>query len=271
MDILETIAAHKRVEVEQLRRSRSSGATPMHRDRPFHSMRHALESSSTGIIAEFKRRSPSKGWIHEEARVAGVLPSYERAGATACSILTDNRFFGGTLNDLVEAGRCTPLPLLRKDFIIDELQIEEACEAGADAVLLIAALLTREECCRLTASAHALGLEVLLEIHSLQELGRVEAQVDMLGVNNRNLGTFVTDVNNSYKLAAAVRGAARAEGAPLLVSESGLSLPLTVSHLRAQGYRGFLMGEAFMKEPCPGDALAQFICELKKTEKNHEN
>ena len=257
-DILQDIIANKRVEVERqkaavsLRTLLSLGGDRL--ERPTRSMREALASSPYGIIAEFKRKSPSKGWLHPHAEVADVVPAYEAGGASACSILTDGKFFGGSLGDLRKARHLADLPLLRKDFIIDTYQLFQAKVMGADAVLLIAAALTREECRVLTDTAHGLNLEVLLEVHSEKELDYVDESTDMLGVNNRHLGTFHTDVENSVRLADRLRGLD-----PLLVSESGIAHTDTVRQLRAAGFQGFLIGETFMRTKNPGDTLAHFI------------
>lgn len=257
-DILRDIIANKRVEVERqkaavsLRTLLSLGGDRL--ERPTRSMREALASSPYGIIAEFKRKSPSKGWLHPHAEVADVVPAYEAGGASACSILTDGKFFGGSLGDLRKARHLADLPLLRKDFIIDTYQLFQAKVMGADAVLLIAAALTREECRVLTDTAHGLNLEVLLEIHSEKELDYVDESTDMLGVNNRHLGTFHTDVENSVRLANQLRGLG-----PLLVSESGIARTDTVRQLCEAGFQGFLIGETFMRTKNPGDTLAHFI------------
>lgn len=236
-------------------------------------MKRALASSPAGIIAEFKRRSPSKGWIYKTAKADEIPAAYEAAGASAISILTDEKFFGGSLRDIRTARPLVDIPILRKDFIIDEYQLLQAHIAGADAVLLIAACLTQEECADLTAQAHALGLEVLLEIHSPRELAYISKDVDMVGVNNRNLGTFVTDVKNSFHIAeklrqipATAQDSSDSPSLPLLVSESGISHPETICRLRAAGFRGFLIGETFMKTPQPGDALKGFIQGIEETE-----
>ncbi len=221
-------------------------------------MRQSLASSATGIIAEFKRKSPSKGWLHPGAKVQDVLPFYADGGASACSILTDGDFFGGSLSDLQQARRLVNIPLLRKDFIVDPYQLYQARVMGADAVLLIAACLSKEECAQLAATAHSLQLEVLLEVHSAEELDHVNADIDMLGVNNRHLGTFDTDVKHSFKLIDQLKGYA-----PLLVSESGISQAETVKQLREAGFRGFLIGETFMKTAQPGETLRNFIEALR--------
>lgn len=287
MDILSEITDHKRIEVELQKQAvspeqlREQVCDLMENSpAPRRSMKRALASSPAGIIAEFKRRSPSKGWIYETAKADEIPAAYEAAGASAISILTDEKFFGGSLRDIRTARPLVDIPILRKDFIIDEYQLLQARIAGADAVLLIAACLTQEECADLTARAHALGLEVLLEIHSPRELAYISKDVDMVGVNNRNLGTFVTDVENSFRIAgqlrqtiAGVRNIPDAQGSsdtprnlPLLVSESGISHPETICRLRTAGFRGFLIGETFMKTPQPGDALKGFIQGIEETE-----
>ena len=203
-DILMDIIEAKRITVSAQKKAISlgmlqDGATE---ERRMISMRQALANSTSGIIAEFKRKSPSKGWINKDACVEEVTAAYAANGASALSILTDNKFFGGDLKDLRNARPGVNIPILRKDFIIDEYQLYQAKIVGADAVLLIAAALEKEECSFLAAKAHELGLEVLLEIHSEKELEYVDSSIEMVGVNNRNLGTFVTDVENSFQLAA---------------------------------------------------------------------
>ncbi|WP_373129687.1 indole-3-glycerol phosphate synthase TrpC [Bacteroides clarus] len=287
MDILSEITDHKRIEVELQKQAVSpEQLREQVRDlmenspAPRRSMKRALASSPAGIIAEFKRRSPSKGWIYKTAKADEIPAAYEAAGASAISILTDAKFFGGSLRDIRTARPLVDIPILRKDFIIDEYQLLQARIVGADAVLLIAACLTQEECADLTARAHTLGLEVLLEIHSPRELAHISKDVDMVGVNNRNLGTFVTDVENSFRIAgqlrqtiAGVRNVPDAQDSsdnprnlPLLVSESGISHPETICRLRTAGFRGFLIGETFMKTPQPGDALKGFIQGIEETE-----
>ena len=262
-DILTDITHHKRMEVElmkqttpqnELEKQLAEATLP-----PCRSMKQALMDSPTGIIAEFKRRSPSKGWIKREANPSAILPAYEQAGASAISVLTDKAYFGGTLEDLRTARRCTRLPILRKDFIIDEYQLLQARLAGADAVLLIAACLSYEDCARLAEQAHRLGLEILLEIHSTDELAYASLNPDMLGVNNRHLGSFRTDVNHSFAMAGTLQNFANGSAELCLVSESGISYPETVRQLRAEGFRGFLMGEHFMKTNAPGGTLSAFV------------
>ena len=265
-DILSEIIAHKQTEIELQKQTVSpeqlqEQAGIIIRENAAHrrSMKQALAASSTGIISEFKRRSPSKGWINEAAQAEEIPASYEAAGAAALSILTDEKFFGGTLRDIRTARPLVHIPILRKDFIIDEYQLLQACIVGADAVLLIASCLSPEQCSTLTAQAHELGLEVLLEIHSPSELSYINKEVDMVGVNNRNLGSFVTDVENSFRIARQLRESTHGPASPLLVSESGISDPETICRLRAAGFRGFLIGETFMKTANPGETLKEFI------------
>ena len=244
MDILQEIVAHKHQELEQLCARKAS-------------LREALLQSETGIIAEFKRRSPSKGWIKEEGR-ADIIPlSYQQNGAAALSILTDEHYFGGC-DDFIRQARLSgvTLPILYKNFVIDEAQLYAAALCGASAALLIAACLSKAQCKSLMDKAHSLGLGVLLEMHSEQELEYAELEPDLCGINNRNLGSFVTDVENSFRLAELLPKDA------VKVSESGISNPSTVKALREAGFRGFLIGETFMKAAAPGAALKMFINQL---------
>lgn len=262
-DILEEIVAHKRIEIEQQKSIiapailYSNVETQLADDTtPRRSMRESLANSTSGIIAEFKRKSPSKGWIKEEGKPEEIPASYCQNGASAISILTDEKYFGGTLRYVRTARPMVTCPILRKDFIVDEYQLYQAKAVGADAVLLIAADLTQSECKALAKKAHELRLETLLEVHSESELEYVGENIDMVGVNNRNLGTFHTDVANSYRLASLL------PKDYLLVSESGISNPQTVRELREAGFRGFLIGETFMKTPNPGAALKEFITQV---------
>lgn len=244
-DILQEIIAHKHDELTQMRAKKPS-------------LRQALLDSESGIIAEFKRKSPSKGWIKEEGRPDLIPLSYQQNGAAALSILTDKHFFGGH-DDFIRQARQSgvTIPVLYKNFVIDEFQLYEAALCGASAVLLIAACLSRSLCGNLIEKAHSIGLEVLLEMHSEPELEYADLGPDLCGINNRNLGSFITDVENSFRLAE------RLPKEAVKVSESGISDPATVRALRQAGFRGFLIGENFMKTSDPGRALNEFIEELR--------
>ena len=261
-DILEEIVAHKRMEVEQFKRSIPPtmlyDAVEKMVDQPVVSMRKSLMESESGIIAEFKRKSPSKGWIKEQGRAEEIPLSYQQNGASALSILTDEKYFGGRdtfIKTARESG--VTLPVLYKNFVVDEYQLFQARLCGASAVLLIAADLKLDECRSLLRIAHELNLEVLLEMHAESELDYAALEPDMCGINNRNLGTFITDIQSSYRLAELLPKDA------CKVSESGISDPQTVRELRNVGFRGFLIGETFMKAENPGDALRLFIEKMK--------
>ena len=262
-DILEEIIAYKRIEVaeqkEQVpaRELYAIVEKMMTEGVQGRSMSKSLSEDAHGIIAEFKRKSPSKGWIKEEGKPEIIPLSYQQNGAAALSILTDEKYFGGSMEFVKVARPLVNIPILRKDFVIDEYQLFQARHIGADAVLLIAADLKKQEVKTLTAIAHELKLEVLLEMHSLEELDYAELDVDMLGINNRNLGTFHTDVQNSFHMIS------RLPEEKVKVSESGIGKPETIKLLRAAGYRGFLMGEHFMKQADPGKALGDFMGKLK--------
>lgn len=271
-DILDDIMEYKKIEVEQQKQNLPPAelyrrVEQMKADaslRPRRSMSRALASSDTGIIAEFKRRSPSKGWINESASLERIAGGYALNGASALSVLTDERYFGGNLDFLRTVASMVDVPVLRKDFIIDEYQLFQAYEAGADAVLLIASCLSRESCMALASKAHELGMEVLLEIHSADELGHLDCSADMVGVNNRNLGTFHTDVNNSFALAELLPKDS------VLVSESGISDPKTICRLQDAGYSGFLIGETFMKTADPAENLLRFVDEIRQCRKSEK-
>jgi len=257
-NILDRIIASKAIEVAS--RKASTPISTLEKAPAFGrtclSMKQSLLNSESGIISEFKRKSPSLGWIHEEADVVDVTAGYSAAGASGISILTDLEYFGGTPQDLMAARAQVTCPILRKDFVIDEYQLYEAKAMGADVILLIAAALTVEQTAELARKAHELGLEVLLEVHNAEELGHANDFVDMLGVNNRNLKTFEQSIQTSFDLAALIPDKF------VKVSESGISKTETVKELRKVGYRGFLMGENFMKEENPADALSKFISVL---------
>lgn len=264
-DILQEITAHKRIEVERFKHELP--ARELHRqveemlsalpDVRCASMSKALTDSGTGIIAEFKRKSPSAGWIKQEADASIIPLEYERNGAAALSVLADEMYFGGSDRHIREAREAgISIPILYKNFIVDEYQLFQARLCGTSAALLIAAVLDKKECRSLLRTAHELGLEVLLEMHSEAETEYAELEPDMYGINNRNLGTFTTDVNNSFRLASRLPK----EGCK--VSESGISNAETVRLLRAAGFRGFLIGSSFMKSERPAQELGAFIKNL---------
>lgn len=262
-DILEEIVAHKRMELQQFRSDIAPAMlypqVEATLSSPTVSMRESLMGSATGIISEFKRKSPSKGWIKEEGK-ADIIPlSYQNNGASALSILTDTKYFGGCDEFIATARRSgVTLPVLYKNFVIDEYQLYQARLCGASAVLLIAACLSKQEYRTLLHKAHELGLEVLLEMHSEKELEYADTMPDMCGINNRNLGTFITSVDNSFRLAELLPKEA------CKVSESGISNTKVITELKDAGFNGFLIGECFMKEENPGEALGKFIAELSK-------
>lgn len=220
-----------------------------------------LAEGTTGIIAEFKRKSPSKGWFKtKELEVETVVKYYNSKGAAGISVLTDEVYFGGDLDDLIQTKVISDIPVLRKDFMVDEWQIAEAKAFGADVILLIAACLSPAEVKQLATFAKNIGLEVLLEIHNEEELDHICDEVDLVGVNNRNLKTFEVDINTSLQLIKKI---------PInkpAIAESGISNPQTIVSLKKAGFKGFLIGETFMKEPDPGIAFAEFVTELKAIE-----
>ncbi|MDD4033144.1 MAG: indole-3-glycerol phosphate synthase TrpC [Bacteroidales bacterium] len=257
-NILDQIIAFKKAEVEQRKRLvsiRELEKSP-HYGLPCLSMKQSLQSSPTGIIAEFKRKSPSKGWIHPDANPAEIVPAYEKAGASGASVLTDRHFFGGSEEDLKKIREMVKMPILRKDFIIEEYQLFEAKAMGADVILLIAACLTVKEVGILSRRAKELGMEVLLELHHEKELDYIHPCIDIAGVNNRDLQSFQVNLETSLKLAK------RLPAEIIKISESGISCIDSVIQLREAGFRGFLMGENFMKNSDPGAACSKFIKEL---------
>ncbi|MFR9564141.1 MAG: indole-3-glycerol phosphate synthase TrpC [Rikenellaceae bacterium] len=260
-DVLLKIIDHKREELKSYPFPADIEAVAKSTERKTISMSRSISTSRKGgIIAEFKRRSPSKGWINEAANPVEIVAGYSAAGAAACSVLTNEEFFGGSIEHLKMARTVAgSMPLLRKEFIIDPRQIYEARVAGADAVLLIAACLTVEECRALAEVAHSVDLEVLLEIHSEAELSHLNEFIDMLGVNNRNLGSFVTDIENSFRLAKRMREEGRDV---VLVSESGIEQSETIKRLQGVGFGGFLIGETFMKTEAPAERLTELISQL---------
>lgn len=259
MNILEKIIAYKRIEVEENRMRvpvKDLERSPLFK-RDVLSMKKTLtDAGSTGIIAEFKRQSPSKGLINGTADVSKVTSAYALHGAAALSVLTDNKFFGGSNADISSA-RMNNIPILRKDFIIDEYQLTEARSIGADVILLIAACLSVSEVKRLASFAKELQLEVLLEIHNEEELGHICDECDIVGVNNRDLKDFTVDIERSIELSGKI------PSRKLKISESGITGAATIHKLRSSGFKGFLIGENFMKQDDPAVAFASFINQLK--------
>ena len=258
MNILETIIEHKRGEVDNRKREVSIEELEKGRyfKRPVNSLRKSLlDPKKTGIIAEYKRRSPSKGIINDRDSVEEVTKAYAVNGASGISVLTDRDFFGGSLNDLMSA-RINGVPLLRKDFMIDEYQIVEAKASGADVILLIAACLSPQRVQELAEEAKKLGLEVLLELHDETELEHICEAVDMVGVNNRNLKTFEVNLEHSIKLAEQI------DNRFIKVAESGINDVNNIKFLKQYGFQGFLIGEHFMKQESPMEAFKNFVNEL---------
>ena len=260
-NILDEIVKHKLLEVKASKRSVSEehlrGEALFHRT-PL-SFIAALEQKTYGVIAEFKRQSPSKGIINSTADPAQVVSGYVRAGVAGVSILTDNRFFGGTPQDLrAVRTTCPRVPILRKDFILDSYQIDEAKAWGADMILLIASILSRQQLEALNHYAHSLDMQVLCEVHSEEELLLVPESVDIVGINNRNLKTFTTEVETSVRLSQ------KLPSSMPRISESGLDSPEIVRKLKRYGFNGFLIGENFMKDAHPGEAAEVFMKELQR-------
>ena len=260
VNILDKIVAKKRQEI-QFARSRTSIIRLEESEiffRECYSLKEfILNPALSGIIAEFKRKSPSKGIINDKLSVKQVTNAYVAAGASALSVLTDRSFFGGKKKDLTEARKTNKIPILRKDFMLDEYQVIEAKALGADIILLIAAILTPSEVQKLAKLAKTLGMNVLLEVHNREELDRSLCdELDAVGVNNRNLGDFSVSIQHSYYLADHIPAQF------LKISESGISDPQTIKELREAGFNGFLIGENFMKTTNPGKAMEEFVKQL---------
>jgi indole-3-glycerol phosphate synthase len=259
MNILDTIIARKKIEVTERKRDKSISELEnklFFKNKTLSFSDFLLREDKTGIVAEFKRKSPSKGILNDTSTVTEVTTAYAKYGASGISVLTDEEFFGGSLNDLLES-TINEVPLLRKDFIIDEYQIIESKAFGAEVILLIAACLGRKEVKTLAALAKNIGLNVLLEIHNEQELAHICDDVDVVGVNNRNLKTFTVDINRSIELGKQIGGNT------IKISESGIDNISSIELLREHGFRGFLIGEKFMKEKNPGLAFQNFAGKLK--------
>ncbi len=258
--ILDRIVARKKTEVQAAKNKNSYTKleeSEFFNRTPLSFREFLLDPSKSGIIAEFKRKSPSKGIINDQVKVKQVTQAYAAAGASALSVLTDSAFFMGRKMDLVQARKANQIPILRKDFMIDEYQIIEAKALGADIILLIAAILSPQEIKKMAALAKSLGLNVLLEVHNLEELERsLDPQIDAVGVNNRNLADFTVSVDTSFTLIKSIPTEF------LKISESAISNPETIRQLKEVGFNGFLIGENFMKEADPGAAMKAFVNQI---------
>ena len=259
MNILEKIVAEKRkslfMQKDQFKLSELEKMPLFNSERA--SFFEGLSKNKTAVIAEFKRKSPSKGDIHPEAEISKIIPGYNEAGVSAISVLTDIHF-GGDLNDLQEAALVSKAPLLRKDFIIDEYQIVEAKAYGASAILLIASVLTKKEIYKFTSLANSLGLDVLLELHDEGELSKIGSGNNIIGINNRNLSNFEVNINRAIQLSDKIGGDV------VKVAESGIHDVSVAVELFHAGFHAFLIGELFMKEEDPCKKAADFIKELNK-------
>jgi indole-3-glycerol phosphate synthase len=260
MNILDTIIAHKKTEIAQRKSAtdvKALKAQSLYSRQPLSLRQFLLDDTKTGIIAEFKRRSPSKGIINNHADVVTVTTAYTNFGASCLSVLTDEHFFGGTTDDLMSA-RVNSIPILRKDFIVDEYQVVEAKAMGADVILLIAACLTPAEVKTLAAFAKQLQMEVLLELHAEDELEHICQETDIIGINNRDLKTFAVDIDRSLRMAEKI------PVDTIKVAESGISSVKNIQLFKENGFKGFLIGENFMKESNPAIAFAEFVQQLKQ-------
>lgn len=259
MTILDQIIAHKQRELEvrkQIVSAKVIEKYPYFEKEALSFSGSITDTNKTGIIAEFKRESPSRGIINNHSNVVEVTKGYEGSGASAVSVLTDTRFFGGTVFDLKCAKSELEIPILRKDFVIDEFQILEAKGIGASAILLIAAVLSKQEIKRLTAFAHSLGLEVLLELYAEEEVQKVSGEEDCIGINNRDLHRFKVNIEKSEQMVPLL------PKDKVLVAESGIYSVDVIQRLRSAGFTGFLMGDCFMREENPAEAFREFVTNL---------
>ncbi|WP_291097783.1 MULTISPECIES: indole-3-glycerol phosphate synthase TrpC [unclassified Empedobacter] len=258
--ILDEIVAQKRIEILEKQKTQSIESFRNSENflLPVKSTKASiLDKLKSGIIAEFKRKSPSKGFINKDANVKEVVSGYEKFGASVVSVLTDEQFFGGSFDDLKQAKEVLNIPVLRKDFIVDEFQVYETKAIGADLMLLIAECLTKDEVYHLAKTAKGIGLEVLLELHSEDQLEKVNEFIDLIGINNRNLKNFEVDIEKSKQILKQLPTDL------IKVAESGISDPKTVKELRQAGFQAFLIGENFMKADNPSQAFEQFVKESK--------
>ncbi|WP_313252983.1 indole-3-glycerol phosphate synthase TrpC [Empedobacter sp.] len=258
--ILDEIVSQKRIEILEKQKTQSIESFRNSENflLPVKSAKASiLDKSKSGIIAEFKRKSPSKGFINKDENVKEVVSGYEKYGASLVSVLTDEQFFGGSFDDLQQAKEILNIPVLRKDFIVDEFQVYETKAIGADLILLIAECLTKDEVYHLAKTAKEIGLEVLLELHSEDQLEKVNEFIDLIGINNRNLKNFEVDIEKSKQILKQLPTDL------IKVAESGISDSKTVKELRQAGFQGFLIGENFMKAENPSQAFEQFVKESK--------
>lgn len=254
--ILDEIVAQKRKEI--LEKKKTQSINSFKNSEHFNSLvlsakASILDQSTSGIIAEFKRKSPSKGFINKDVLVKDVVVGYENFGASVVSVLTDEQFFGGSFEDLQQAKEILNIPILRKDFIVDEFQVYETKAIGADLMLLIAECLTKDEVYNLAKTAKEIGLEVLLELHSEDQMEKINEFIDLIGINNRNLKNFEVDIQKSKQILKQLPQNL------IKVAESGISDPETVKELRQAGFQAFLIGENFMKADNPSQAFEQFV------------
>ncbi len=257
--ILQEIIEYKKKElsvIKKLTPVRELEKSGFFKRQPFSLSSFLNDKRTSGIIAEFKRKSPSRGIINSFSGAGDVVTGYFREGASGVSILTDTQFFGGSVSDLMIVRDKSEFPILRKDFIIDEYQVIESKSVGADTILLIAAVLEAGEILNLSKLARSLGMEVLLEVHDETELDKVNQFVNILGVNNRNLKSFTVDIETSVSMAGSIPAGF------LKISESGISSSETIKTLRDYGYNGFLIGERFMGCPDPVKAFSEFVKEV---------
>ena len=259
MNILDSIIARKKKEIAE--RKKTFPETRLKEQLYFKRTCLSLSESilapdSTGIIAEFKRKSPSRGFINEHADVLNITKAYTKEGAAGLSVLTDSFFFGGSTADFLEA-RVNNIPMLRKDFIIDQYQVTETKAMGADIILLIAACLTAAEVKSMAKYAVSLGLEVLLELHEAAELGHICDEITIVGINNRNLKDFTVNIKASVDLGKLI------PPGKMKIAESGINDPEVIERLRDEGFKGFLIGETFMKEIDPAVAFGNFVKKIR--------
>lgn len=258
-DILEKIVEHKRREV--IYQAQNFPLSELEKSDYFEKQtistkKFILDASKTAIIAEFKRKSPSKGTINDKSKLAEVVMAYEKFGASCISVLTDEEFFGGSVSDLKTTKEIVSIPVLRKEFIVNEYQVYQTKAIGADLILLIAEVLTAQEIKQYAKTAKKLGLEVLLELHSENQLNKICEEIDIVGINNRDLKTFHVDLDQSIRLLKKIPPEF------VKITESGISSIDDFMKLKNAGFDGFLIGENFMKDENPAEAFEQFASQI---------